>query len=63
MGFWIGIVIVLCVLTVVGIYAVYDICFSNNRRYMDDDDCWPQGEQYKPYEIMIKQGVEIVRAN
>jgi pimeloyl-ACP methyl ester carboxylesterase len=61
MEFWIGIVIVLCVLMIVGIYAVYDICFSNNKRYMDDDDCLPKGEQYEPYHKMIKMGVELVR--
>jgi pimeloyl-ACP methyl ester carboxylesterase len=62
MEFWVAFVIVFCVLVVVGIYVVYDICFSNNKRYMDDDDCLPRGEQYEPYHEEIRRGVELVRA-
>lgn len=62
MEFWIAIVVILLILVVVAIYVVYDICFSNNKRYMYDDDCLPMGEQYEPYHEVIRKGVELVRA-
>lgn len=62
MKFWIGIVIVFIILIFVLCYVVYDTCFSNNSKYMYDDDCMPIGEQYEPYYATIRRGVEIVRA-
>lgn len=62
MEFEIAIAIILIVLIIAGIYMVYDICFSNNKRYMEDDYSLPKGEQYEPYHDMIRKGVDIVMA-
>lgn len=44
-----------------GVFAVYDICFSGNKRYMGNESELPQGEQYEPYHEIIGRCVELVR--
>ncbi|MBQ8041479.1 MAG: alpha/beta hydrolase [Lachnospiraceae bacterium] len=61
MEFWIAVGIGFVVLFCASIYFVYDACFSNNKRYMGDEDSLPMGEQYEPYHEIIKRGVNLVR--
>ena len=62
MKFWIAAAIVFVVLVCGGIYFVYDVCFSNNKRYMGEEHDLPKGEQYEPYHQMISKGVEEIMA-
>lgn len=50
------------VLFVVGLYVVYDICFSGNKKYMGDERDLPQGEQYVGYHDVITRCVDRVMA-
>lgn len=61
MQFGIAAVVLLIILFFVGTYVVYDICFSNNPKYMDGDDGLPHGEQYEPFHNLIREGVSLVR--
>ena len=54
-----GIAIVI-LLFVASVFVVYDIIFSNNKKYMGNDNSLPHGEQYDPYHGTITKCVEEV---
>ncbi len=46
-------VVIAVVLFVVAVYKVYDVVFSTNKKYMNDERSLPQGEQFRPYHELI----------
>ena len=49
-------------LFVVILYALYDVIFSSNRRYMGDDSSLPHGEKYDAYHDTITKCVKEVQS-
>lgn len=49
-------------LFVVALFVLYDVIFSNNKRYMTDERSIPKGEQYAPYHEKITTCVDAVLA-
>jgi len=62
MEFWVAVVILLIVLFFASICIVYDICFSNRYKYMNDENSFPHGEQYDDYRDVVKHCVAKVMA-
>ena len=56
---WIIVGIVIAVM--IGIYLIYDVAFSTNKKYMFDEYSLPKGEQYDPYHDLIMTCVDEVK--
>jgi fermentation-respiration switch protein FrsA (DUF1100 family) len=55
---WILLAVVL--LFIIGLYVLYDVIFSSNKRYMGDEHSLPNGEFYEPYHETITRCVKEV---
>ncbi len=60
--FWFVAGIIFILIFFMAFYIVYDACFSNNKKYMSDENALPKGEQYEPYHDLIRTGVDRVLA-
>lgn len=54
------ILLAVIVLFVLGLYVVYDVIFSANKKYMGNEHDLPSGEQYEPYHETITSCVKQV---